>query len=423
MTRQLHIPERSQQGLSLVELMVALAIGMVLMLGLVQVMSASRSAYRLAEGIGRAQENARFAMDSLERDLRMAGHLGCVNDTALLQAAVPAEEGLNLLFLNQADRVAGNFQNAPYLLRFDVGMQGFEAVNTAPGDTINVASGAPVLGNVNQWNPALPAEIGGLQPVAGSDILVLRYFWPIGTGMTNFTGGDPTSTLTPQSTAVSTGGSGLFGIGDCKRASVFAGAVNPGTGVITVSSAADPLNRSNFMGDRDFYDATKATLYRAEVVVYFVGIGAGTGGTGTAGPSLYRARFVRNAAGGLDAATADRREELVEGVESLQLLYGQDRVVAANLPPSGYVTTSWTANQVGGGVANPNGNNASLWRRIGAVQIGLVMRSSEGAVSAQMDPAVQRMSVLGTLVTPQGDGFYRTVYETTVAQRNRLFEN
>ncbi|KQZ59992.1 hypothetical protein ASD53_02160 [Lysobacter sp. Root559] len=419
MTRHSHIRYRSQQGLSLIELMVALAIGMVLMLGLVQVMSASRSAYRLAEGIGRAQENARFAMDSLERDLRMAGHLGCVNDSALLQAAVPAEEGLNLLFLNPADRVASNFANAPYLLRFDVGMQGFEAVNTSPGDTINVTSGAPVLGNVNQWNPALPADIGALQPVAGSDILVLRYFWPIGTGMTAFTAGDPTSTVTPITTEVTTGGSGLFGISDCRRASVFAGGVNAGTGVITVSSAADPLNLSNFMGDRDSYDASKATLYRAEIVVYYVGVGAGTGAVGTAAPSLYRARYTRNAAGGLQA----EREELVEGVESLQLLYGQDRVTAAATPPSGYITTSWTANQVGGGVVNPNGNNASLWRRIGSVQVGLVMRSSEGAVSAQMDPAVQRMSVLGTLVTPQNDGYYRAVYETNVAQRNRLFEN
>ena len=69
------------------------------------------------------------------------------------------------------------------------------------------------------------------------------------------------------------------------------------------------------------------------------------------------------------------------------------------------------------------GAGFNSWRRVGSVQVGLVMRSSEGAVSAQMDPAVQRMSVLGTLVTPQNDGFYRAVYETNVAQRNRLFEN
>ncbi|RDZ29214.1 PilW family protein [Lysobacter silvisoli] len=409
---------RSQQGLSLVELMVALAIGMLLMLGLVQVMSASRSAYRLAEGIGRAQENARFAMDSLERDLRMAGHLGCINDTALMQSAIPAEEGLNLLFLTQADRIASNFSAAPYLLRFDVGMQGFEAVNTAPGDAVNLATGAPVVGNVNQWSPSLPADLGALQPVAGSDIVVLRYFAPVSSGMTGFAPGDPTSTITPTVPAVTTGGSGLFGLANCRSASVFAGTVN-GAGVVTVGSSSDPLNKSNFMGDREPYDTGKATLYRAEVIVYFVGVGAGTGNTGVAGPSLYRVRYVRGAGGGLQA----EREELVEGVESLQLLYGQDRVVAANAPPSGYVTTSWTANQVGGGVVNPAGNNANLWRRIGTVQVGLVMRSSEGAVSAQMDPATQRMSVLGTQVTPQDDGFYRSVYETTVAQRNRLFEN
>mgnify|MGYP001940377819 FL=1 len=69
-------------GLSLVELMVALVISLVLMLGVVQVFIASQTASRLSEGASRVQENARFALDFLERDIRMAGHMGCVNDQA-----------------------------------------------------------------------------------------------------------------------------------------------------------------------------------------------------------------------------------------------------------------------------------------------------------------------------------------------------
>ena len=421
MNRHPHLHKPDQRGVSLVELMVALAIGMLLMLGLVQVMSASRAAYRLAEGIGRAQENARFAVDSLQRDLRMAGHLGCISDSALLLSSGPAEEGLNLLFLNQANRVAGNFAAAPYPLRFDVGLQGFEAVGTTPGSTITLAAGEPVLGNANQWSPALPAELGALQPVAGSDIVVMRYFAPDSSGITAFTTGSGASTVAParKDATTDTTASGLFGMSDCRRASVFAGTVDAGSGAVTVASGGGQLNLSNFMGDRDLYDLRRAMLHRAEVVVYYVGRGEGTGAVDTRGPSLFRARFVRGSTGALDSV----REELVEGVESLQLLYGQDRVTAPDQPPSGYITTSWTGNQIGGGVVNPSTTNAALWRRVGLAQIGLVMRSSEGAVAAQRDPNIQRLSVLGIRVNPQDDGYYRSVYETTVAQRNRLFEN
>ena len=73
---------RKNLGLSLVELMIALLIGTILLIGVVQVFGASRTAYQLSEGMSRTQENARFALDYLQRDIRMAGHFGCVNDQA-----------------------------------------------------------------------------------------------------------------------------------------------------------------------------------------------------------------------------------------------------------------------------------------------------------------------------------------------------
>ena len=62
---------RRQAGLSLIELMIALLIGSILLIGLVQVFGASRTAYQLSEGMSRTQENARFALldsiDSMDR--------------------------------------------------------------------------------------------------------------------------------------------------------------------------------------------------------------------------------------------------------------------------------------------------------------------------------------------------------------------
>jgi len=67
---------RHQTGLTLVELMVALAIGSFLMIGAIQVYSQSRQAFVVNESIARVQETAQFAMDTIESDLRMASNWG-----------------------------------------------------------------------------------------------------------------------------------------------------------------------------------------------------------------------------------------------------------------------------------------------------------------------------------------------------------
>ncbi len=58
-----------QSGMTLVELMVALAIGSFLIIGTVQVYNQSRQAFVINESIARVQETAQFAMDTVEADL------------------------------------------------------------------------------------------------------------------------------------------------------------------------------------------------------------------------------------------------------------------------------------------------------------------------------------------------------------------
>jgi len=70
------IERGNQSGVTLVELMVALAIGSFLMIGAVQVYNQSRQAFVVNESIARVQETAQFAMDTIEADLRMASNWG-----------------------------------------------------------------------------------------------------------------------------------------------------------------------------------------------------------------------------------------------------------------------------------------------------------------------------------------------------------
>jgi len=66
----------ASRGFSLIELMVAMAIGVITVVAAVQVLAASREAYRVNERVARLQEQARTAFAVIEPDLEMAGFYG-----------------------------------------------------------------------------------------------------------------------------------------------------------------------------------------------------------------------------------------------------------------------------------------------------------------------------------------------------------
>jgi type IV pilus assembly protein PilW len=61
-------------GFSLVELLVALAIGIFLLAGALTIFQQTRTQYRSIEAVSRLQESARYAMSVIENDLRLAGY-------------------------------------------------------------------------------------------------------------------------------------------------------------------------------------------------------------------------------------------------------------------------------------------------------------------------------------------------------------
>ncbi len=73
---EVHKRQNRQSGLTIVELMVALAIGSFLMIGTVQIYNQSRQAFIINDSIAKVQETAQFAMDTIEADLRMASNWG-----------------------------------------------------------------------------------------------------------------------------------------------------------------------------------------------------------------------------------------------------------------------------------------------------------------------------------------------------------
>lgn len=75
---------RKQPGFGLIELMVAMTIGLILLGGIGYVFIGSRAAFRTTDNLSRIQENARYALDMMSRDIRMAGYVGCGNIASMI---------------------------------------------------------------------------------------------------------------------------------------------------------------------------------------------------------------------------------------------------------------------------------------------------------------------------------------------------
>lgn len=177
-----------QAGLTLVELMVALAIGVFLIAGALTVFAKTRDLYRSNEEAARLQETARFAMNILETELRMANYWGLMNRADLFTNA--ARDPADALPATIAPGVGAvvNQCGGNWPLRV---LDYVEAFNGAsPFPLTCAATGTPQAGS--DVLVVRRASVDPLVSLAGTDgqlkIQVSR------TGAALFSGDDPTST-------------------------------------------------------------------------------------------------------------------------------------------------------------------------------------------------------------------------------------
>jgi type IV pilus assembly protein PilW len=109
------IRRRAQAGLSMVELMVAVTVGLILLAGVAQIFINSKAAYKVQGGSGLLHENARYAMNKLGYDIHMAGHWGGLQPDEL--SGTPAvASGLSsdcdLSWIYDAETPAQGYQGA-----------------------------------------------------------------------------------------------------------------------------------------------------------------------------------------------------------------------------------------------------------------------------------------------------------------------
>lgn len=365
---------KKQRGLSLVELMVAIVLGLVLVAGVIELFVNNRQVYRVQEAKARMQEDGRFALQHISRLLNNAGYRGCdslLNQKANdLAAIVDPDDGTVTTSLtgDQTVRPLENVLNNAdgYLWRLDIPVEGSE-------------------GSSGSWSPALDGGIN--DALAGSDVITIR---SVGSGHANvidhdandfsaplITGTDNTFTPCSPADPESPNCSNIALVTTCDSAAIFQITNDPSTGSIEhATGIGSPGNLSADLGDN--FGGGWINTYSAHT--FYIR-------QGSSAPSLYQ-KVLDNSA-----------QELIEGVERMEILYGVDT-------NQNYAVDEYrTANTVGN------------WANVISVRISLLMVSLENNLTVD---GPQDYYFNGNTITPAADDRrLRRVFTQTIVLRNR----
>tara|TARA_R110000824_G_scaffold318073_2_gene505269 strand:+ start:7079 stop:8200 length:1122 start_codon:yes stop_codon:yes gene_type:complete len=359
-------------GFTLLELLIAMAMGIVVMSGVVSVLVVSKSNYVTERELATLQENARFALKFLTEEVQMAGFNGC-NDNAL----------------NIANSV--NFSSADAWYLQGVGLQGFEEFTdetgrlTFPDDFEDAASyysdaivirrgeqsGLRIAPGPPYHNPnSANIPLNGAHDIKPGTIMVISSADCQQTGVFQMSG--PTNTTNNATNIVHNTGRGL-NPGNCTKN--LGGNFNCGSG--TSSGSTYPPGSS---------------LMRMSSQAFYIG----TSAVGDGIPALFRMILSLDEA---NEAAIVNSEELVQGVELMQISYGVDLVGDDGLADQ-YMDAS---------------NGSMDWDAVVSVRINLRMRSIYGVYSDN----VVYGEFMGIADTDISDRFMRQIIGTTIQLRNR----
>lgn len=305
-----------QRGLTMIEFMVSIAIGMIVVAALATLIADQSGNRAEVDRAGRLIENGRYAIRAMADDLQMAGYWGELTTAPAAPAAWATPCGAAPAGPTQAEIVAGLGWHVSGL-ESPLGRAGY---NDATAISVE------------------PACLTNVKP--GTDIVVLRW-------------ADADST--PYETAGAPDTAKLSGGDNATRLFVQTG-LDPASGVFTwkVDTGANHASLNLVKKDK----ATKATVRKLVVRMYYVSTCSVCTGPGADTiPSLKMKELAPGLAWS-DATT------ISEGIENLQIEYGLDSAVPADGAPDG-------ADTAAGAVAAAN------WPAAVSAKIYLVSRSVE----------------------------------------------
>jgi type IV pilus assembly protein PilW len=397
-------PQARQRGLSLIELMISIVIGLILLLGIAQLIVQQSSSRSELEKSSRQIENGRYAMQLLHTDLQQAGYYGMFYSLPAYAPAAgdPATPALpDPCKLTLANMYAD----------LSLPIQGYD--NALPAANFTCA-----LDGANNANNALNYK-------AGTDILVIRRL------STAVDAGDPVIFNTAASGATATTTTALASsyyyvqtIGNSAVMGIGAGA--------PVNSLTYPLNLSTRSTSTVIY----APLRKYIVRVYFISpcsvpAGGGTSCTGSSDDGGHPIPTLKVLELGVSPTGQPTfiLTPLVEGIENMQLEYGVDgdSTVATASAVDGYPDAYCIDPNNTGTCTTPNnfpalsGTNPTNWQNVMAVRINLLARNTE-CTTGYTDTKQYKLGALAptaaasapAVACPAGSDYKRHVFSEVV---------
>lgn len=361
-------PIRKQGGLSLVELIIAIALGLVITLGVTQVYLSGSTTYRQTQGLGHAQETTRFVSAILKPEIRSAGSFGCL-----------AEMGRPL------NNVVDNRLNGALPVPINESIRGWEYSNSGPGDQIQFGGVADNIADAD-WSTGngdpLPNELSG-SSVANSDLFIINALAPISSPLQPGNPQNGNNLNLANSSNLPAGSVVLATTGDCSLGELFQSTNNQNATTITMAgNNVAPGNNGNTF-NLSYDEDTR--IYEFVSTAYYVGIG--TSGE----PALFRRRLT----------PLQNPQELVSGVESIQVVYGVD--TANNDDIDAYVSADQVTN----------------WDNVRSVRVAVLARSQDEVLD---EINARSFELVGTefVQANNGDRRARLASVSTTTLRTRM---
>ena len=347
-------------GLSLVELMVAITISSVLLLGVSSVYLSTRHSNAVQDEFSRLQENGRFAIHTLVKEVRMAGYQGCTN--------------LNRMQPNNIVSQGGGKDTD-----FD-----FTSATAVVGHTAcNGGTGAGCT-------PATPE--GTLAVISGTEALTIRRSSSCSSKLTGNMGVRNANIQMAPGNPCNFAANEVMFITDCSTGDIFR-ATNVGQGAASTTIAhANAGNTTNFLSKIYGQDAR---VMKWERLTYFIG-------PSTNGIAGNRSLFVNQDQGAGNVTT-----ELVENVDDMQIEYRIDNTLTGTGDPS--VDTYMSGAQVQAG---------NLWANVMAIRIHLLTTTRDNTANKNSGSNSTPFTFMGVQQNST-DRRYRREFTTTINIRNR----
>jgi type IV pilus assembly protein PilW len=322
----------SQKGLSLVELMISVTLGLIIMGGVLQLYaSASRNASN-AQGVSRIQENIRYAVTRLGNDIARSGSMGCFSFSAVGLAKPLGNGEAEADGIAAIDKSIVNYLPNRFVVVVDDGVNGTTKI-------VNESDGPEVGGDGSVWYDFENSFISGAndlngdaEVLNGTDTLVVKF---LDSSETIQIEGAPNNTSFTLSNVQGIQNGDVVFAGDCSTVYAFnVAGVAIGSQNISIDDASITVNAisGNFTHDLKIGNFSKLYIGESGAYRYFVGtavgaLGACTSvGDGRSNCSLFR------------AFNGGDSMELVKGVHDFQVLYGHEGASADTAQANGSLT-------------------------------------------------------------------------------------